>query len=115
MLTKFSTQILTLTLLTLPSVGASCLKSLDALALPAKFKACEKDADCQIYDDACRSCGPNVAAFNREFIESVRKLDYARRKFSRCMIACEACGTSHLKVRCVEKICQVEPAKPKVD
>ncbi len=97
---------------TLSSASASCLKSLDALALPPRFKACEKDSDCQIYADACRSCGPNVAAFNRQYLEQIRMLDYETRKFSRCMIACEACGTAHLKVKCLDKRCMVDQPKP---
>ncbi len=105
-------KVLFFSIFTLSTASASCLKSLDALALPSRFKACEKDSDCQIYADACRSCGPSVAAFNKNFIEQIRKLDYETRKFSRCVIACEACGTSHLKVKCQDKRCMVEQPKP---
>jgi len=84
---------------------ASCLPSMKELNVPASYFSCTSDADCVIYQDACRSCGDQIVTLNKQFYDAFKKLDDEARQKAKCVLSCEACATTHLKPKCLKNKC----------
>jgi hypothetical protein len=84
---------------------ASCLPTIKQLNVPASYFSCTSDADCEIYQDACRSCGDHIVTINKKFSEVFKKIDYESRQRAKCVLSCEACATADLKPKCLKNKC----------
>lgn len=86
-------------------------KALPEVRVPAAHFACVRDSDCAVAGDACRSCG-KLTIINKKHLKAYDELDLKLRRAKGIARACEACGTSHLKLSCVKKRCLQTPRAP---
>jgi hypothetical protein len=112
-LAKTTVLLLTLTILalgwSLPSKAnerdsVSCLKPITELTINPQTFDCKKDSDCQLVREACRSCQAPIAA-NKIHLKELLAADQKERLKDRCVIACEACDQTPIKVKCINRKC----------
>ena len=90
---------------------AQAQQELPTIKVPEKFFQCKADKDCAIAGDACRSCG-NLIVINRKFLKKFDTLDQKERKRKNVHLACEACSTRQVVLKCAENRCRQDAKAP---
>jgi len=88
------------------NVGADCLPKVESLKLGPEFFACKADVDCQIPEEACRSCQP--MAINKKLMTKFLETDRAYRQKANCLLSCEACSKNIWSVKCLDSVCNAK-------
>lgn len=86
---------------------SSCIKPAQDLPIDAKSFDCRKDSDCELVDEACRSCQEPLA-LNSAYITAFNETDESDRVDTMCLLTCEACDQSQAKVSCKAGKCIAE-------
>jgi len=53
---------------------------------------CEKDTDCVLVKEACRSCTQDQLSVHKDFLEKFNQLEIEFRTKEKCIRSCEACS-----------------------
>jgi hypothetical protein len=93
-------------------VGKPCLLDVSKLVEKEQNKGsifyCEKDSDCVLVKEACRSCTDYQVSVHKDSLEKFNTLENDFRAKERCVRSCEACTQQHFRAVCKNNTCTVK-------